>query len=57
MRPEVDNRCEAEVRRLDLRTLRPQAAVLGIPTAYVYAEDEQLAQLISAFKSKRERKR
>lgn len=50
------NRYETGVHQPDLQTLQRLAAVLGLPTAYFYAEDDDLAQLISEFKSKRKRK-
>lgn len=51
------NRYETGVHQPDLQTLQRLAEVLGLPTAYFYAEDDDLAQLISEFKSKRKRTR
>jgi len=41
----------------DLQTLQHLAAVLKLPVAYFYAEDDELAQLIKDFKSPGRRKR
>jgi transcriptional regulator with XRE-family HTH domain len=45
------NRYEAGVHQPDLETLQRLAAVLGVPAAYFYAEDDELARLIREFKS------
>ncbi|AOH37239.1 helix-turn-helix domain-containing protein [Luteimonas sp. JM171] len=50
------NRYETGVHQPDLQTLQRLAAVLGVPVAYFYAEDDELAQLIRDFKSKGTRK-
>lgn len=51
------NRYETGVHQPDLQTLQRLAEVLDLPAAYFYAEDDDLAQLIADFKSKRKRKR
>lgn len=51
------NRYETGVHQPDLDTLSELAAVLGLPVAYFYAEDDDLAQLIAAFKPKAKQKR
>ena len=51
------NRYETGVHQPDLQTLQRLAAVLGLPVAYFYAEDEELAKLIREFKGGRGRKR
>jgi transcriptional regulator with XRE-family HTH domain len=38
----------------DLQTLQHLAAVLKLPVAYFYAEDDELAQLIAEFKGRSE---
>lgn len=43
------NRYETGVHEPDYQTLRELAKVLGQPTAYFYAEDDQLAQMIADF--------
>ncbi|GGK03088.1 helix-turn-helix domain-containing protein [Luteimonas terricola] len=45
------NRYETGVHQPDLQTLQRLAAVLGVPVAYFYAEDDELAQLIRDFRS------
>ncbi|MCD9027835.1 helix-turn-helix domain-containing protein [Luteimonas sp. BDR2-5] len=47
------NRYEAGVHQPDLQTLQHLAQVLGLPVAYFYAEDDDLAQLIANFKGGR----
>lgn len=49
------NRYETGVHQPDLQTLQRLAEVLGLPVAYFYAEDDELARLISDFKGKRAR--
>lgn len=44
------NRYETGVHQPDLQTLQQLATVLGLPVAYFYAEDDELAELIAAFK-------
>lgn len=51
------NRYETGVHQPDLQTLQHLAEVLGLPVAYFYAEDDELARLIAEFKSKSKRKR
>lgn len=51
------NRYETGVHQPDLQTLQRLAAVLGLPTAYFYAEEDELARLIAEFKGKGRRKR
>lgn len=51
------NRYETGVHQPDLLTLQRLAAVLGLPVAYFYAEDDELAQLIRDFKRQGRRKR
>lgn len=51
------NRYETGVHQPDLDTLSELAAVLGLPVAYFYAEDDDLAQLIAEYKPKTKRKR
>ncbi len=51
------NRYETGVHQPDLQTLQRLAEVLGLPVAYFYAEDDELARLIAEFKSKNKRKR
>lgn len=50
------NRYETGVHQPDLQTLQRLAAVLGVPVAYFYAEEDELAQLIREFKSPSKRK-
>lgn len=45
------NRYEAGVHQPDLETLQRLATVLGLPVAFFYAEDDELARLIREFKS------
>lgn len=45
------NRYEAGVHQPDLETLQRLAEVLGVPVAFFYAEDDELARLIREFKS------
>lgn len=47
------NRYETGVHQPDYQTLRLLAEVLGLPTAYFYAEDDRLASLIADFGSSR----
>ncbi|KLI98714.1 helix-turn-helix transcriptional regulator [Luteimonas sp. FCS-9] len=42
------NRYETGVHQPDLQTLQRLAAVLDLPVAYFYAEDEALARMIAA---------
>lgn len=51
------NRYETGVHQPDLQTLQRLAKVLGLPLAYFYAEDDELARLIADFKGKGKRKR
>jgi transcriptional regulator with XRE-family HTH domain len=51
------NRYETGVHQPDLHTLQLLAKVLGLPLAYFYAENDELAQLIKDFKSSGRRKR
>nr|WP_206064148.1 helix-turn-helix transcriptional regulator [Oleiagrimonas sp. C23AA] len=51
------NRYETGVHQPDLQTLQNLAAVLQLPVAYFYAENDELAQLIKDFKSTGKRKR
>src|SRR5690606_40203194 len=50
------NRYETGVHQPDLQTLQRLAAVLGLPVAYFYAEDDELAQLIREFQAQRKGK-
>ena len=43
------NRYETGVHQPDLQTLQRLAEVLGLPVAYFYAEDDELARLIREF--------
>lgn len=43
------NRYETGVHEPDLQTLQRLAAVLGLPVAYFYAEDDELAKLIREY--------
>ncbi len=51
------NRYETGVHQPDLQTLQRLAAILKLPVAYFYAEDEELAQLIANFKGRSKSKR
>lgn len=51
------NRYETGVHQPDLQTLQRLAAILKLPVAYFYAEDDELAQLIRNFKGSGKRKR
>jgi transcriptional regulator with XRE-family HTH domain len=51
------NRYETGVHQPDLQTLQHLAAVLGLPVAYFYAEDDELAQLIADFKGRSKNRR
>lgn len=51
------NRYETGVHQPDLQTLQRLASVLGLPAAYFYAEDDELAKLIAEFKSSSSSKR
>jgi len=46
------NRYETGVHQPDLQTLQRLAAILKLPVAYFYAEDDELAQLIANFKGR-----
>jgi transcriptional regulator with XRE-family HTH domain len=46
------NRYEAGIHQPDYQTLSSMAEVLGLPTAYFYAEDDRLARLIADFHAK-----
>lgn len=50
------NRYETGVHQPDLQTLQQLAAALDLPTAYFYAENDELAALIAAFVPKGRRK-
>ena len=51
------NRYETGVHQPDLQTLQRLAAILKLPVAYFYAEDNELAQLIANFKGRSKSKR
>lgn len=51
------NRYETGVHQPDLQTLQRLAAILKLPVAYFYAEDDELAQLIAKFKGRSKSKR
>jgi transcriptional regulator with XRE-family HTH domain len=51
------NRYETGVHQPDLQTLQRLAAILKLPVAYFYAEDDDLAQLIADFKGRKKGKR
>jgi transcriptional regulator with XRE-family HTH domain len=51
------NRYETGVHQPDLQTLQRLAAILKLPVAYFYAEDDELAQLIANFKGRSKGKR
>ncbi|MDQ1121236.1 ribosome-binding protein aMBF1 (putative translation factor) [Pseudoxanthomonas sp. SORGH_AS 997] len=51
------NRYETGVHQPDLQTLQRLAAVLELPVAYFYAEDDDLARLIAEFKERPKGKR
>lgn len=51
------NRYETGVHQPDLQTLQRLAAILKLPVAYFYAEDDELAQLIADFKGRSKGKR
>ncbi|WP_066091552.1 helix-turn-helix domain-containing protein [Xanthomonas massiliensis] len=51
------NRYETGVHQPDLQTLQRLAEVLDLPLAYFYAEDDELARLISGFKRQDKHKR
>lgn len=51
------NRYETGVHQPDLQTLQHLAAVLKLPVAYFYAEDDELAELIASFKGRKKGKR
>lgn len=44
------NRYEGGVHQPDVETLQGLAKALDVPMAYFYAEDDELAQIIAAFK-------
>jgi transcriptional regulator with XRE-family HTH domain len=43
------NRYEQDVHKADLATAARLAKVLGVPLAYLYADNERLARMIKAF--------
>lgn len=43
------NRYEQDVHAADLATAKRMAKVLGVPLAYLYADNERLARMIRAF--------
>lgn len=47
------NRYETGVHQPDLQTLQRLAAVLGLPVAYFYAEDDDLARMIRDFQQQK----
>ena len=49
------NRYETGVHQPNLQTMQRLADVLGVPLAYFYAEDDELALLIRDFRSSRRR--
>jgi transcriptional regulator with XRE-family HTH domain len=51
------NRYETGVHQPDLQTLQRLAKVLGLPLAYFYAEDDELARVIKDFRGSGKRKR
>jgi len=51
------NRYETGVHQPDLQTLQHLAAILKLPVAYFYAEDDELEQMIRDFKGSGKRKR
>ncbi|TAM57527.1 MAG: XRE family transcriptional regulator [Rhodanobacter sp.] len=51
------NRYETGVHQPDLQTLQRLAAILKLPVAYFYAEDDELARLIADFKGRSKGKR
>ena len=51
------NRYETGAHQPDLQTLQHLAKVLGLPLAYFYAEDDELARLIKDFKGSGKSKR
>jgi len=51
------NRYEKGVHQPNLQTQQRLAKALDLPLAYFYAEDDELAQLISDFKRQGKRKR
>lgn len=51
------NRYEMGVHQPDLETIQRLAAILKLPVAYFYAEDDELAQLIADFKVRSKGKR
>jgi transcriptional regulator with XRE-family HTH domain len=51
------NRYETGMHQPDLQTLQRLAAILKLPVAYFYAEDDELAQLIANFKGRSKSKR
>lgn len=46
------NRYETGVHQPDLQIMQRLAEILGLPLAYFYAEDDELAQMIKAFRPK-----
>ena len=51
------NRYETGVHQPGLQTLQQLAAVLDLPVAYFYAEDDELARLIREFQRRKTGKR
>lgn len=51
------NRYEAGVHQPDLQTLQSLARALDLPTAYFYAENDELAQMIADFRPRGRSKR
>ncbi len=51
------NRYETGVHQPDLQTLQRLAAVLGLPVAYFYAEDDELARLIREYQQQQRKGR
>jgi transcriptional regulator with XRE-family HTH domain len=51
------NRYETGMHQPDLQTLQRLAAILKLPVAYFYAEDDELAQLIANFKGRSKSRR
>lgn len=49
------NRYETGVHQPSLQTMQKLAKALDMPVAYFYAEDDNLAQVISSFSSRRKR--
>lgn len=49
------NRYETGVHQPDLQTLQRLAGVLGLPVAYFYAEDDDLARVIREFQERKKK--